>query len=613
MARSKERFSDRPREITIGLAGNAWGEIYHACSPGFGDTSETCAVGKIPIPASQNRFQAWWIRWPEKKAACLEVATIGVGIILNIVSFVASLTVQKLVLALIFLGGVIAAPFITNEFLAGNYLPLVAILSLLGAVFFLSFVGRNCWVLMPAFLGLSGKLNFLPANLSMLETATIISLLFLLYDTIYKKNLRLSLGPSWIWIPSLLFLGIIFYHWAKSGDIGLRILGGETYGGRKNWTLFIGFLSMPVLYSMVKQGDPLLRWVPFFYFLAVVADFIPFVLTTVLPPAAPFVYRIYSSVNLDAFQDTLYGSFGGVDIVRVGSVGFFAMAAQLCMLAYFPAREWLRPKNWWCFPASLLCLLTCAFSGFRSYLFRYAVIWLVGGFSASRWVVLLFAPMAAFVIFVLVAGHGTLFHLPLAMQRALSPFPGKWDAVATQSAEGSSNWRETMRKVYWREYADKAGWFGAGMTYSRGLTQEGIEEFYLKLQRMPFENEEADARRFIERRQPHEGLLDVHYPTGWVGTFLLVVLLSACTFFVVKNIYITPKEQMSPDRVWVTALVLTETLSYFTVYGDLSTALPRLFILMPLAVRAFAAPGKAPAEMPAAQGASPGPAYAHAS
>jgi hypothetical protein len=224
-------------------------------------------------------------------------------------------------------------------------------------------------------------------------------------------------------------------------------------------------------------------------------------------------------------------------------------------------------------------------------------------------VVLAFVPMVAFVIFLLVAGQGTYFRLPLAMQRALSPFPGKWDSVATQSAEGSSVWRETMRRVYWREYADKAGWLGAGMTYSRGLTQEGVEEFYLKLQRMPFENEEADARRFIERRQPHEGLLDVHYPTGWVGTALLIVFFSACSLFVIQKIYLTPKTQMTPDRVWVTALVLTETLSYFTVYGDLSVALPRLFILMPLAVRAFAVSRVAPMEVPESQALSAFPAH----
>ena len=38
---------------------------------------------------------------------------------------------------------------------------------------------------------------------------------------------------------------------------------------------------------------------------------------------------------------------------------------------------------------------------------------------------------------------------------------------------------------------------------------------------------------------------------------------------------------------WVCSLTLIETLSYFTVYGDMSISLPRLFILIPLAVRSF--------------------------
>ena len=144
-----------------------------------------------------------------------------------------------------------------------------------------------------------------------------------------------------------------------------------------------------------------------------------------------------------------------------------------------------------------------------------------------------------------------------------------------------------MKRVYWSEYADKAGWFGAGMTYNRNLTLEGIEDFYLKRQRLAFENELAEARSFIERRQPHEGLLDVHYPTGWVGTGLLSFFFITTSFYVLRNIYNTPGSEMTPEGIWVCSLTLIETLSYFTVYGDLSVSLPRLFILIPLAVRSF--------------------------
>jgi hypothetical protein len=503
------------------------------------------------------------------------------------VSSLSNLTVQKVVSGLIFFAALISAPYLTSQLLAGDYLPFLGVIFGIGSAFFLTYIGKRCWVLIPAFLGLNGRLNFLPANLSMIETAVLLSLLFLLYQTVFEKNLSISFGPAWIWVPATLFLSIIAYHWVRSGDIGIRLFGGENFGGRKNWSLFIGFLAMPILYSMVKPGDPMLRRVPLFYFIMVVLDFIPFLLSSLLPSVAPFIFRFYSSVNLDAFRSTLLGSFGEGEFVRVGNLGFLGAAAQITMLAYFPAAQWLRPKNWWCFPASLFCLLATIFSGFRSYLFRYFVTWFVAGFSTSRWLVILFVPFAITILFLLVTLQGTYIHLPLAMQRTLSPLPGKWDAVALQSAEGSSHWRETMKKVYWSEYADKAGWFGRGMTFEKNLAIASMEDFYQQRQRMAFENELADARGFIERRQPHEGLLDVHYPTGWVGTALLILFFATTSFYVLRNIYNTRGSNMTPEGIWVCSLVLIETLSYFTVYGDLSTALPRLYILMPLAVRSF--------------------------
>jgi hypothetical protein len=217
----------------------------------------------------------------------LWIAVIGEDITLVPVSSLANLTPQKVITALVFLAGVLAAPILTNQFLAGDYLPVIAVVSGIGAIFYLTYLGKQCWVLMPAFLGLNGRLNFLPANLSMIETAILISLLFLLYQTVFEKNLSISFGPAWIWVPAALFLSIIAYHWVRSGDIGLRLFGGENFGGRKNWSLLLGFLAMPILYSMVKPGDPLLRKVPLLYFIMVAADFFPFLVSTALPAVLP--------------------------------------------------------------------------------------------------------------------------------------------------------------------------------------------------------------------------------------------------------------------------------------------------------------------------------------
>jgi len=220
----------------------------------------------------------------------LWIAVIIEDITLVSVSSLANLTPQKVVVGLVFLAGVLAAPVLTNQFLAGDYLPVIAVVSGIGAIFYLTYLGKQCWVLMPAFLGLNGRLNFLPANLSMIETAILISLLFLLYQTVFEKNLSISFGPAWIWVPASLFLSIIAYHWVRSGDIGLRLFGGENFGGRKNWSLLLGFLAMPILYSMVKPGDPMLRKVPLLYFIMVAADFFPFLLSSAGPSRSPHIF-----------------------------------------------------------------------------------------------------------------------------------------------------------------------------------------------------------------------------------------------------------------------------------------------------------------------------------
>jgi hypothetical protein len=81
----------------------------------------------------------------------LWIAVIGEDITLVPVSSLANLTPQKVITALVFLAGVLAAPILTNQFLAGDYLPVIAVVSGIGAIFCLTHLGKQCWVLMPAF------------------------------------------------------------------------------------------------------------------------------------------------------------------------------------------------------------------------------------------------------------------------------------------------------------------------------------------------------------------------------------------------------------------------------------------------------------------------------
>lgn len=513
-----------------------------------------------------------------------------------------SITVQKIVLGLITLAGILAAPLLTSQVLSGNFAWFTLVAGLAFSLLLINLLKDNVWILIPAFLTTQGRLNFIPANFSMMETAVVVSVVFLVFKIIFKHDTKIRFGPWWFYAPVLVLACILLAHWVASRDIGLRIFGGENFGGRKYWSIFLGFLSTPLLFTMIRPKDPALFWIPLFYLLAACVDFGTFLLSTFAPGIAPLVFRFYSNVNLEAFRDTISGAFASEGIVRVGDIGFFAAAAQVVIFSYFPAYRWLRPTYWWCWPASLLCLLGCVFSGFRSYLFRFLVTALSAVFISARAQLFIFFPLTIVAVVCLVLGQGRLFQLPLAMQRTLTFLPGDWDYKARESTEGSNKFRQSIKDVYWKEFAPNGMWFGQGMTYGKEWTLVGIDEFYMRsMSKIQF-NEEYDriqtSRAFINRRQTHEGLEDIHLPTGWVGTIALIVMFASTSVWALFQIAKIKPASVHPVQIWGISLLLVETLSYFTVYGDMSMAIPRICVLFPVLYRSFeASPNETTSEM----------------
>jgi hypothetical protein len=502
-----------------------------------------------------------------------------------------SITVQKIVLGLITLAGILAAPLLTSQVLSGNFTWFSLVAGLAFSLLLVNLLKENVWILIPAFLTTQGRLNFIPANFSMMETAVLVAILFLVFKIIFKHDTKLRFGPWWFYAPVLVLACILLVHWVASRDIGLRIFGGENFGGRKYWSIFLGFLSTPLLFTMIKPKDPALFWIPLIYLLAACVDFGTFLLSTFVPGIAPLVYQFYSNVNLEAFRDTITGAFAAETIIRVGDIGLFAAAAQVVIFSYFPAHRWLQPSYWWCWPASLLCLVGCIFSGFRSYLFRFLVTVVSAIYISARTYLFLFFGLAAATVVCLVLGQGRLFDLPMAMQRTLTFLPGDWDYKARESAEGSNKFRQSIKDVYWKEFAPNGMWFGQGMTYGKEWTLGGIDEFYMRsISKIQF-NEEYDriqtARAFVSRRQTHEGLEDIHLPTGWVGTVALIIMFSSTSIWALLKVARLKVEAVHPIQIWGISLLLVETLSYFTVYGDMSMAIPRICVLFPVLYRSF--------------------------
>jgi hypothetical protein len=296
-----------------------------------------------------------------------------------------NLTAQKVCLALITLGFFIAAPWMTSETLGGNTTPLLSFLGVAILLIILFVIRDRCWMIIPFTLPIEGNLNFLPLNFSIQELSIIGLALYILYRVIFGLNVVWRLGPASIWLPLALLLSIIAYHWIESRDIGIKILGGTGWGGRKYFTVMIASFGMLLLSSFpgIKWAD--LQKVPLLYFLGSFVDIVPDALTTFVPATAPLVFKFYSGVNLGEYGVALRGNYGGESgISRLASLAKLGTSCSLVVLCYNPASVWLSPTKLWIAPTLLVSLFLTAASGFRSYFVKLTLSSTAAIYSTAR-------------------------------------------------------------------------------------------------------------------------------------------------------------------------------------------------------------------------------------
>lgn len=486
-----------------------------------------------------------------------------------------NLTVQKVCLILITLAFLVAAPWITSETLQGNTLPLVSLGGVAVVLLFVYGLGDRCWMIIPFCLPIEGNLNFVPFGFSIQELAIITVYSYLLLKMIFGQDVAWKIGPAILWVPLLGVLSVVCYHWIISGDIGIRMLGGTGWGGRRYFKVVLAALTVPLLasYPALKWQD--LQKVPLIYFLGSFVDIVPELLTTFAPATAPLVWRVYSGVNLGEYGETLRGNFVGEQgIGRIGTLAKLGTALGLACLCYFPPRVWLQPNRLWVFPCLILGGLLCALSGFRNTILRYGLSLVAALFATVRFRSFILLPLLASAALVVGFTQGTVFDYPITLQRALSFFPGNWDVKAVKEAEESSKWRKRIRELYWNEYFSKAPLLGQGYHFDPNLAKQETD-IYLALarRRADIGDQYATERNYMEMRQPHEGPIHILLVTGLVGSFFFVAYCAALLIFAFGAVTKTPSRQVTPIQIWAVALILPQVVGFFTVFGDLTTFL----------------------------------------
>ncbi len=481
-----------------------------------------------------------------------------------------NLTAQKVCLALITLGFFIAAPWMTSQTIDGNTTPLLSFLGVVLLLIILFVIRDRCWMIIPFTLPIEGNLNFLPLNFSSQELSIIGVSIYLLYRTIFGLNVTWRLGPASIWVPLALLLSIIVYHWVESRDIGIKLLGGTGWGGRKYFTVLMASFGMLLLNSFPGITWADLQKVPLLYFLGAFVDIVPGTLSTLVPATAPYIFRFYSGVNLSEYGSSLRGNFSGeTGVTRIGQLSLVGKAIGLVTLCYIPPQTWLAINRLWALPTILLGGILCAASGFRGTVVSYSVAFFGALYTTIRSSAFLLIPLPIVAGLAIALTQGTVFNYPLALQRGLSFLPGQWEVKAALEAADSSKWREKLKILFYKEYFQKAPIIGQGYHYDSNLAKTATDIYLAIVQRQAEAGDEfADVRSFIEQRQPHEGVLHALLVSGTLGICFFSLFCLGFIFYAWRSVVHTPPNDITPIQTWCFALLLAQLVAFFLLFGD---------------------------------------------
>jgi len=466
----------------------------------------------------------------------------------------------------------------------------------------ITWLKEDVWLVIPFALINPIALGFLPFRFQWIELVTLVLVAYLFIMHLAMHHRTLDLGPKRFWMP-LAVLGLIILYHQKSIGIGLSALGSESGGSRRHASILIGIGFFLVLMSLKPRRWETVRRLPGFWLVWTLFKTVPTIFSYYFPGVALSLGLFHFFADLGSAEEM----FGGeAEFGRVGSWGQLALALQLWLVSRFPINTWFRlprmEEGWrLLIPAgSLFALLACAFSGFRSNLFNFAIITGLAALTALRWRLLVFAVPAVLTVAFLVVGQGRLFELPFQMQRALSFIPGgNYSNAAVLSADSSNYFRQAVAQVYLDSYFRSHPWFGDGYKVETVDAVTGPLADY-------------SPNGFIRRKDFHIGWISLYDCVGRVGTVVMLFLLGQVIWVLWKDSRRIGWSRLEPVQVWVICFFGYHVASFWVVFGAMSQFLPVIGFATAMTWIVFREmPQAAPMPAPAAPLTAPSPAAIH--
>jgi hypothetical protein len=405
---------------------------------------------------------------------------------------------------------------------------------------------------------MSAVVFFLPGAPELWLVTTAISFAVTLAHRAMSKETRFIPVPSLTW-PLVCVLLVILVTAKLTGGIGVRALGGSTFGGRGYiWIVAaaLGFFAMTARHiqpdrSKLCAGLFLLGG--FTSILTTVAAFGPasfYNVTLMFPVSGAELQKIADEMGFQMGFGPVIERFSGLTV---------ACQAVFCfMLARYGIRQMLSGARFWRFVVLVGMILVGSLGGFRSVFILLALTFLFvfyfEGLFHSRY----FGIFLGILILAAVALIPLADKLPLSIQRAISVLPLKVDPIARFEAESSNEWRVQMWQMLLPE-VPRYFWLGKGFAFSGaslGLSSDLVARGQMSSQEMA-----------IMAGTYHNGPLTVLIPFGiWGAVTWLWFLVASLRALYLNHRY--GDESLQRVNTFLLAYFATKTIIFMTIYGD---------------------------------------------
>jgi len=376
---------------------------------------------------------------------------------------------------------------------------------------------------------------------------------------------RLQHVPMLSW--TLLLLGVVVAATALArGGVGIRALGGQSYGGRH----YVFILAAVVGFFAISCR----RIAPQHARLAVLLFFIGALthpISNLIYVAGPNFYWMFLlfPVEFAVLQATTESAVSRFNAITFAMTGIYSwMLARYGVAGVF---DWRRP---WRLVIWLGVVAVSLLGGFRSAVAYVGLVFVLQFMLEGLWRTRLL-PLIALGV----AITGTMLiplapKLPFPVQRALSFLPIDVSPLAKADAAGSTDWRLRMWKVVWAQVPQYL-WLGKG--YSINPTDlHLVGEAQLR-------GIAADIDQAVIAGDYHSGALSVLVPFGIPGTLAFTLFCLAALRVLHRN-FRRGDPALRTVNTFLYACFAAKFIFFWVVFGALASDLAQFAGLAALSV-----------------------------